>query len=170
VPEGIRKVFSECMYLAQRLNELESDLNVSGPSARLDAFERILAEFRQVNLPLYLELCSQAVGDSKYRKAQLLAFERANFRCVICKHSDTNSGALEGHHILPRSHAMLAREVVGDLHSHRNIAPLCHQCHDKVTNPPDPRWKWRNIAPRLFELIGEPDLANKMRNYQNVEG
>ena len=164
VPEGIRKVFSEAMWLSDQLNQIECDLNPNQAARQLDAFERIFADFRGTNLWNWLQIIADRIGDDEYKKAVWFAFERDSSRCVICARSHCNAvGALEPHHIIPRSHAVLAKKVCGELHTHRNIVCLCHEHHEMVTNPPDPTWHWRNIAPRFFELIGEPDLAIAMR-------
>ena len=146
IPEGLAKVLEEALYIEQRMLELDSNVPRSVQAHRLDALESILGNYLCEARPQYWVRLADIVGGAKARTERLLALERDGFRCVICGHSNVNAGAVESHHIIPKS--ALGRDQAD------NLASLCSDHHRQITNPTDERWHWRNVAPRLFELIG----------------
>ena len=98
------------------------------------------------------------------RRERLEAFDRDKWVCLICGHSGINrqpGGDLEAHHIVPRS-CFDERIRPADIHSRHNLATLCREHHAMITNPQEPRWHWRSIAPALLKVIGNHELAAKV--------
>jgi len=162
IPEGLRLVFSEALWLAERLNELDGHGYTHDTTRALDGLERILGDFLPGAQAAYL--ASLGLDDlSEYRRACYDALCRDDFRCVECSSSRINSGGLEPHHIIPRSHKGYANLICGNLHSMSNIVTLCHECHAEITDPARSSDHWRNRAPKYFSRTGSPELADKMR-------
>lgn len=113
-----------------------------------------------------------APRDSELYLSQLKAAGRDDWKCVLpkCGHTQCNSGGTHMHHILPRYEkgplADAVIKIAGSKHSHRNLATLCQKCHGKITNPTEEAWKWRNQAPTLYGLIGEPELEALVRDWE----
>jgi len=167
IPRGMQPLVSACKEIAKRLNLIDGNKNSSRAAEDIDAFERIFGEWISENRPYYWSIVNDSIQDDDLRRARFITLERDGYNCVICHKSEINlTPSIEIHHIIPRSHAQLAAKICGKLHTHRNLVSLCHEHHERVTNPTDSSWHWRAIAPRLFELIGEPDLAIAMGNHK----
>ena len=139
-------MLEEALYIEQRMLELDSNVPRSVQAHRLDALESILGNYLCEARPQYWFELHRITHESESRRQRLLALERDGFRCVICGHSNVNAGAVESHHIIPKS--AFVRDQAD------NLASLCSDHHRQITNPTDERWHWRNVAPKLFELIG----------------
>jgi hypothetical protein len=155
VPEALGAQFLKAMKLANWKLHLESNQNPSQKSERIDCFEYILAgalielepEFNQ-----WLTKLKEADDPrGRYAEARYLALERDGYRCVICRASGANSAGVESHHVTPRS--------AGGEDVPENLCSLCRAHHEQVTNPPSAAWHWRNIAPRLRQLMGVKEAA-----------
>jgi hypothetical protein len=163
IPEGQRAVFSRAMFMARELNRFTDHLSKSEKSEWLNAFEAVVsAAFGSLFEDFYGLL--EGLKESPYTLARYTAQDRDGFRCVICKHSNLNAGFVESHHIIPRSHALEHRRLFGGTPDcPENLVTLCSHHHGLVTDPPTPQWTWNNLAPRFYELIGEPGRAEKFR-------
>lgn len=167
IPDGLRLIIQEAEYVASQLNVLDCGSPATDAVDIKDAMERIYGEWLQL---ARFELTTKLGRIDGYERSEAWAAAvRDNYRCVICQHSDFNKAAgLESHHIVPRGHGVLWDAIAPGqpIHHASNKATLCHEHHELVTNPPDQTWHWRNIAPRLFELVGEGQLAENIRNHK----
>jgi hypothetical protein len=165
IPEPLRLQFSRCMFMARTILHFTSNLQSPGAEQK-ECFEFLVAEAHAGLFEQFLQ-CIDGLKESKYTFARYTAQDRDGFRCVIpkCRRSNLNHGNLESHHIIPRSHGLEHQRLFNaHVDDPENLATLCSEHHGYVTNPPTPAWMWRNIAPRLYELIGQPGRAETLRS------
>jgi len=125
LPDDVACALLRAMELAKISGEATNEI---------EAIEALAGEYEASKAPAAFE---------QARKTPLERYEAlcmAGFRCVGCG----TSSHLECHHARPLS--------AGGEDSVRNLVPLCHACHETVTNG---RWPWKRALPALLRLKAE---------------
>ena len=171
IPRHLAELMEEVMETCRSVIEITGD-TLSGMKPEVRRNECLEAALTSCLLAerLYLhQLLVAGAGGVQDRYERIDAARRDHWQCLLCQHSQCNAGGTELHHIIPRSEFGpmwdAVKEIIGSKHSSRNLATLCAKCHGQITNPQTEAWKWRNQAPTLYGLIGEPELADLVSNW-----
>lgn len=158
LPRALQPLVSECLFLSERLNELDGNAMPTRASQRVEAWEMILAEWRDTarhQLSYRYIKWFESAGDIETileRVGKLEALQRDGFRSVLSGRSMLNArDQIHVHHIIPKSYH--GPERPENIHSARNLVTVTREEHDMI------HAGWRDHAPKLFRAIGEEKAA-----------
>ena len=133
VPESLAQIMLQAEYIALELLKLSDSLPISEKARTLAVLELVYSDFVLSNATLHRDWWATATADAtEMFNSKLVALDRDNWRCRMCHHTKANkgAGALNAHHIYPRSY--FGPERPERIHDPNNLATLCGDCHAKV--------------------------------------
>ena len=167
VTQDFAAVLVEALYIAEQLNSLEGEARDKPESRRLLAIERIVSDWLPDGHALFRDYLVSVKGDRELAQNQLTVLQRDSFKCVLCGHSRSNqAGGLHVHHCVTRGQAHHWLEFlrgIGGLHSARNLAVVCSDCHKAIHEATHPEWHWRRKAYDIWQAIGLLETAHAWR-------